>query len=143
MPSSSGASAPPPTPSVVAHTPAGAGAGGTESRLPIYQNVPPAADAPNGAPLGPPRPSGVRAGQGLLCVGGCAGRFADSRVGSLPAPPPPRPKRSIRMAVNPPPPPDQRDHRGKKRNLPLGKSDPIFGTQTFGSQTPPNPPPLL
>jgi hypothetical protein len=34
-------------------------------------------------------------------------------------------------------PPDQRDHREKKRNLPLGKSDQAsFGTQSFGSQTP-------
>ena len=42
----------------------------------------------------------------------------------------------------PPPPQDQRDHRGKKRNLQLGKSDgAIFGTQTFGS-LPPSPPPL-
>ena len=55
---------------------------------------------------------------------------------------------SIRMAVHhttrgggvplPPSPPDQSDHRGKKRNLPLGEScQAIFGTQTFGSQTPP------
>ena len=37
---------------------------------------------------------------------------------------------------------DQRDHRGKQRNLQLGKPDQaIFGTQTFGSQTPPPPPP--
>ena len=42
----------------------------------------------------------------------------------------------------PPPPPDQSDHRGKKRNLPFGKSDrAIFVTHIFGSQTPP--PPLL
>ena len=35
-----------------------------------------------------------------------------------------------------PPPPDPRDHRGKKRNLQLGKCGwAIFGTQTFGSQT--------
>ena len=33
----------------------------------------------------------------------------------------------------PPPPQDQRDHRGKKRNLPLEKPDrPIFGTHIFG-----------
>ena len=38
----------------------------------------------------------------------------------------------------PPPLPDQRDHRGKQRNLQSGKSDQaIFGTQTFRSQTPP------
>ena len=36
--------------------------------------------------------------------------------------------------TQPPPPPDQSD-RGKKRHLPLGKSDQaIFGTQTFGSR---------
>ena len=41
----------------------------------------------------------------------------------------------------PPPPSDQSDHRGKTRNLPLGKSCwAIFGTQTFGSQTFPPPP---
>ena len=40
----------------------------------------------------------------------------------------------------PPLPADQRDHRGKQRNLLLGKSDgAIFGPQTFGSQTPPPP----
>jgi len=34
--------------------------------------------------------------------------------------------------------PDQSDKSGKKRNLPLGKScRAIFGTQYFGSQTPP------
>ena len=39
-------------------------------------------------------------------------------------------------------PPPTSDHRGEKRNLPLGKPGPaIFGTQTFESQTPP--PPLL
>ena len=38
--------------------------------------------------------------------------------------------------------PHQRDPRGRKRNLPIGKSDwAIFGTQKFGSHTPP--PPLL
>ena len=38
-----------------------------------------------------------------------------------------------------PPPPNQSDHRGKKRNLQLGKSGwAIFGTQTFGT-----PPPCL
>ena len=43
----------------------------------------------------------------------------------------------------PSPPPDQSDHRGKKRNLQKGKSDrAVFGTQTFGSQTPPPPPSL-
>ena len=59
------------------------------------------------------------------------------------------PQGSIRMAVHrrrrtglppsgPPPPPDQSDHRGKERSLPLGKSGwAIFGTPTFGSQTPP------
>ena len=43
---------------------------------------------------------------------------------------------------DPPPPPEQSDHRGKKRNLPLGKSDPFcfFGTPIFVS--PPPPPPL-
>ena len=41
----------------------------------------------------------------------------------------------------PPPPKDQSDRRGKTRNVPLGKSGPvIFGTPTFGSQTPPPPP---
>ena len=48
--------------------------------------------------------------------------------------------------VPPPPPwtpaPDQSDHRGKKRNLPLGKSGrAIFGAPTSGSQTRPPPPP--
>ena len=37
-----------------------------------------------------------------------------------------------------PPFPDQSEHRGKQRNLPPGKCDrAIFGTHTFGSQTPP------
>ena len=37
----------------------------------------------------------------------------------------------------------KRDHRGGKRGLPLEKRGwAIFGTQTFGSQTPPLPPPL-
>ena len=41
----------------------------------------------------------------------------------------------------PHPPQDQSDHRGKQRHLQSGKScRPIFGTQTFGSQTPPPPP---
>ena len=41
----------------------------------------------------------------------------------------------------PPPPPDQRDHRGKKRNLPLEKSSrAVFGAHTFWSQSPPAPP---
>ena len=51
---------------------------------------------------------------------------------------------SIRMALHHrrrrgyPPTPDQRDHRGKTRNLPLGISGrAIFGTQIFGSQSPP------
>ena len=36
-----------------------------------------------------------------------------------------------------PPTPDQRDHRGKKRNLQEGKScRTVFGTKTFGYQTP-------
>ena len=39
-------------------------------------------------------------------------------------------------------PPDQNDHRGKRRNLPLGKSHwAICGTQSFRSQPPPSPPP--
>ena len=39
-----------------------------------------------------------------------------------------------------PPPPNQRDHRGKKRSLPLGKScGAIVCTPTFGSQIPPTP----
>ena len=43
-----------------------------------------------------------------------------------------------------PPLPHQRDPRGRKRNLPIGKSDwAIFGTQKFGSHTPPPSPPLL
>ena len=38
------------------------------------------------------------------------------------------------------PPPQDQDHRETKQNLPLGKSGrAIFGTQTFGSQTPPPP----
>ena len=38
----------------------------------------------------------------------------------------------------PPHPPDQSDHRGKKRNLQLGNyCRATFGTQIFGSQTPP------
>ena len=38
----------------------------------------------------------------------------------------------------PPQPTNQSDHRGKKGNLPLGKSGrAILGTHTFGSQTPP------
>ena len=37
-------------------------------------------------------------------------------------------------------PPDQNDHRGKKRNLPLGKSDlASFGARIFRSQNPPPP----
>ena len=37
-----------------------------------------------------------------------------------------------------PPPPDRGDHRGRKRSLQKGRFDwAIFGTQTFGSQTPP------
>ena len=46
----------------------------------------------------------------------------------------------------PPPPPrnSKRDHRGNKRNLPLGKSGRAnSGTHTFGSQTPPSPPSRL
>ena len=41
-----------------------------------------------------------------------------------------------------PPPPDQSDHRGKKRNLPLGKCGrAIFGTQkNLGPRIPPPPP---
>ena len=40
-----------------------------------------------------------------------------------------------------PPSPDQSDHRGKKRNLQLGKSgQAIFGTPSFGSKTPSPPP---
>ena len=43
----------------------------------------------------------------------------------------------------PPPPPNQSDHRGKNRNLPLGKSGPaILGTQTLSQNPPPPPPPL-
>ena len=45
------------------------------------------------------------------------------------------------LPATPPPPPDQSDHRGTNGNLQSGKSDrAIFGTHTFGSQTPP---PLL
>ena len=41
----------------------------------------------------------------------------------------------------PPPPGPPPPHRGKERNLPKGEScRAIFGTQTFGSQTPPSPP---
>ena len=73
-------------------------------------------------------------------------------AGSAPLPPP---QGSVGMAVHrrrrrgggvtpmspPPPSPDQRDHRGKERSLPSGTSDwAFFGTQTFGSQTPPSPP---
>ena len=37
----------------------------------------------------------------------------------------------------PPPQPDQSDHRGRRRNSPLGKSDrAFFGTRMLGSQTP-------
>ena len=47
-------------------------------------------------------------------------------------------ERLTTLAGPPPPPPDQSDHRGKKRNLQQGKSgQAIFGTQFFGSQTPP------
>ena len=43
----------------------------------------------------------------------------------------------------PPPSPDQSDHRGKNEILQQGKSDrAIFGTQHFGSQSPPPPFPL-
>ena len=75
---------------------------------------------------------------------------------------PPPPREGSRTAIHrrgrgrPPPtpgptPPDQSDHRGKKRNLPSGKScRAIFGTPIFGSQTPsppsntslPPPPPI-
>ena len=43
----------------------------------------------------------------------------------------------IRGNSRTPPPPDQSDHRGKQQNSQKGKScRAIFGTQTFGSQTP-------
>ena len=44
------------------------------------------------------------------------------------------------LCQHPPPPPDQSDHRGGKRNLQSERPRrAIFGTQTFGSQTPPSP----
>ena len=44
------------------------------------------------------------------------------------------------LPLDPPPPTHQSDHREKQQNLPLGESGrAIFGTQSFGSQTPPPP----
>ena len=46
-------------------------------------------------------------------------------------------------SLPPPPTPDQRDHRGKQRNLQSGNScRAIFGTHIFGSQPPPPQHPL-
>ena len=70
----------------------------------------------------PPLPSG--AALGWLCTAGGGGG------GSPP--------------LDPPPPPDQRDHRGKRRNLKRIKCcRAIFRTHTFGTQTSPCPPPPL
>ena len=92
----------------------------------IRPNLSTAAGPPPPPPLlqGPPAPGAPN-----------AGGVPRRRVG----------QQSIRMAVHyrmrgDPPPPDQSDHRGKKRNLPLGKScRAIFCTQISGSQTPPPP----
>ena len=64
---------------------------------------------------------------------GGAGRVWKGRTpeeeGGLPTP-----------GLSPPAPADQSDHRGKKRNLPLGTSGrAIFGTQTFAPPPPPPP----
>ena len=90
---------------------------------------------PSFHPLGPlrashPRPHQINH-QGLV-------HRTPSEEGGVAPPPPPPPGT---------PPQDQRDHRGKQRNVPWGTScRAIWGTQTFGSQPPPPPPvppPLL
>ena len=85
----------------------------------------------------------------LIWVGASAGVFQD------PPPPPNQPREVLQWPytvgggggyppLDPPPPPRPRWPLWEKRDLQWGKSDRAnFGTQNFGSQTPPPPPFLI